>query len=86
MITTLAEQHTVLGQNLLASDIVRRLAWTPPAPAAAIDESIVAAHLRTLGARPWQVEICARPLAEALHAIPPVPIQPELPIESPPEP
>ena len=58
----LAERHQVLAQNLLASDVVRRLAWEPP-PA---DEPDVAARLAELGARPWQVELTAAPLAAAL--------------------
>ena len=62
-ITEIAEQHTVLAQNLLASDVVRRLCWEPPQP---VDEDAVRTRLAALGARPWQVELTARPLAEAL--------------------
>jgi ribonuclease D len=62
-VAELAERHAVLAQNLLASDVVRRLCWTPPAPLTA---ETVAARLAELGARPWQVELTAAPLAEAL--------------------
>jgi len=67
-VAAIAERENVLAQNLLASDTVRRLAWTPPAP---IDPETVATALRALGARTWQVELTAAPLAEALVAIPP---------------
>ena len=65
VITRLAEQHTVLAQNLLASDVVRRLCWEPPRPP---DEEAVRARLRALGARPWQVELAAAELAAALQS------------------
>ena len=32
VIAALAETHQVLAQNLLASDVVRRLCWEPPDP------------------------------------------------------
>jgi ribonuclease D len=63
VIVRIAEQHTVLAQNLLASDVVRRLCWEPPAPPT---EDAIRARLAELGARPWQVELCAGPLAAAL--------------------
>ncbi|HEV7203124.1 MAG TPA: HRDC domain-containing protein [Jatrophihabitans sp.] len=61
-VTELAEQHTVLAQNLLASDVIRRLCWEPPA---ASDDS-VRARLAELGARPWQIEVTAARLTTAL--------------------
>jgi ribonuclease D len=57
----------VLPQSLLASDVVRRLAWSPPVPAT---PTAVAAGLAGYGARPWQVELCAPALAAALTATP----------------
>ncbi len=65
VITGIAEEHDVLAQNLLASDVVRRLAWAPPSP---LDAATVAAQLTELGARPWQVELTADALAGALAA------------------
>jgi ribonuclease D len=64
VVADLAEQHTVLAQNLLASDIVRRLCWSPPAQ---LDDDAVAARLSELGARPWQVGLAAPLLAAALR-------------------
>ncbi|MBN9619344.1 MAG: ribonuclease D [Actinobacteria bacterium] len=63
VVTALAEQHTVLAQNLLASDVVRRLCWQPPAP---LTPESVPERLTELGARPWQVALTAAPLAAAL--------------------
>ncbi|WP_375487701.1 HRDC domain-containing protein [uncultured Jatrophihabitans sp.] len=63
-VTALAEQHTVLAQNLLASDVIRRLCWEPPPPT----PDAVAERLAELGARPWQVGLTAAPLAAVLPA------------------
>jgi ribonuclease D len=62
-VTALAAEHAVLAQNLLASDVVRRVCWAPPSPA---DADALAARLAELGARPWQVALTAAPLAAAL--------------------
>ncbi len=63
VVTELAEKHTVLPQNLLASDVVRRLAWEPMT---ALDESSMRTRLGELGARAWQVDLCAPPMVDAL--------------------
>ena len=65
VVATVADERTVLGQNLLPSDIVRRLAWEPPQPA---DETAVRERLAELGARPWQIELTAAGLSAALTA------------------
>ncbi|HET8581923.1 MAG TPA: ribonuclease D [Jatrophihabitans sp.] len=67
VVAELAAGHRVLAQNLLASDVVRRLCWQPPAP---VDEAAVRTRLTELGARPWQVELSAARLAAALAAKP----------------
>jgi ribonuclease D len=61
----LSEQHTVPVENLLAPDLVRRLAWQPPADRST---GTVAAALAGGGARRWQVGLAAGPLAVALAA------------------
>ncbi len=63
VVADLAERHTVLAQNLLASDVVRRIAWQPPAP---VDDATVRARLAELGARPWQIDLTAPGLVAAL--------------------
>jgi len=46
---------------------VRRVLWQPPAA----EPEAVAEALRELGARPWQVELTASILAEAIRDHPP---------------
>ncbi len=65
VVAGLAETHRVLAQNLLPSEIVRRLCWEPPRPS---DEAAVRDRLAQLGARPWQIELTAALLAPALDA------------------
>jgi ribonuclease D len=67
VVSELADRHSVLAQNLLASDVVRSLAWQPPDPA---DQAGIRARLAELGARPWQVELTAAALAAALGSLP----------------
>jgi ribonuclease D len=63
VVSTLAAQHRVLPQNLLAGDIVRRLSWEPTDPP---DVTGVRTTLARHGARPWQIELTAQPLSDAL--------------------
>ena len=65
VIASLADQHHVQLQNLLAADVIRRLCWTPPDT---LDEPAVAAALADLGARAWQIELTAPAIASALEA------------------
>jgi ribonuclease D len=64
VVATLSVQHSVLAQNLLASDAVRRLAWQPPQP---LEEGAVRDALRDYGARPWQIDLTAAALTAALR-------------------
>jgi ribonuclease D len=61
----IAEHHRLPLQNLLAPDLVRRLCWEPPEPldAVAVERDLVAG-----GARRWQCELTAHPLAMALSS------------------
>jgi ribonuclease D len=65
VVAHLAEQHHVLAQNLLASDVVRALAWQPPRP---LSEDAVRGELVRLGARPWQIDLTSAALADALRS------------------
>ena len=58
-----AGAHGVPPENLLAPDLVRRLAWTPPEP---VSEVTVTAALSAMGARSWQIELTGPGLAQAL--------------------
>ena len=63
VVAALADEHSLPTENLLPPDAVRRLAWQPPDPASPED---VAADLGAYGARPWQLELTALPIARAL--------------------
>jgi ribonuclease D len=63
-------------ENLLTPDFLRRVAWSPPAPATA---RAIGEALTALGARPWQVDATAQVIADAFVE----PIQsPETPSDS----
>jgi ribonuclease D len=62
-VAALADANHLPAENLVAPDAVRRLAWQPPNP---ITPETVAAELTRYGARPWQIEMTALPLAMAL--------------------
>lgn len=64
VVTSLAEQHDVPPENLVAPQAVRELAWEPPKP---LNLESVSGVLRDAGARPWQVELVASALHDALH-------------------
>ena len=62
-VAALADSGHLPAENLLAPDAVRRLSWQPPEP---LSPESVAAELERYGARPWQIEITAVPIAMAL--------------------
>ncbi|MFI6207735.1 HRDC domain-containing protein [Streptomyces sp. NPDC051041] len=64
-VSALAERLNTPQENLVAPDAVRRVCWEPPA---VVDAASVGAALAGHGARPWQVELVAPVLAEALSA------------------
>ncbi|TYC12409.1 ribonuclease D [Actinomadura syzygii] len=66
VVAGLAEEHSMPSENLMQPDSVRRLAWTPPDEAS---PSAVAAVLHDLGARRWQIELTAQPIARAFHRL-----------------
>ncbi len=62
-VAALADSSHLPAENLLAPDAVRRLSWQPPEP---ISPESVAAELTRYGARPWQIDVTALPIAMAL--------------------
>jgi ribonuclease D len=66
VVAALADEHHLPAENLLPPDAVRRLAWQPPDPVSA---EAVGAGLAGYGARPWQAELAAPPIARALLRI-----------------
>jgi ribonuclease D len=65
VISRLADEHQVLAQNLLASDVVRRLCWSPPL---SLDPDSMRERLTELGARRWQIALTAEPLSAGFTA------------------
>ncbi|MBN1174250.1 MAG: ribonuclease D [Micromonosporaceae bacterium] len=63
VVVALATDYRVPPENLLAPDLVRRLAWSPPE---VISAETVEGFLTGLGARRWQIELTAERLAAAL--------------------
>lgn len=63
----LAEQHNLPVENLLTPDYVRRLLWEPPPTDSDVPlVEAVAERLRSMGARPWQIELTQDVLATAI--------------------
>jgi ribonuclease D len=65
-VAALSESRSLPAENLLHPDAVRRLAWKPPEPPA---PDAIAGQLAGYGARPWQVELTAAPIASALLSL-----------------
>ncbi|WP_370145415.1 HRDC domain-containing protein [Streptacidiphilus sp. EB129] len=61
-VVELAGSLNLPQENLLSPELVRRVSWTPPAPATV---EAIAEALRGHGARGWQVELTAPALARA---------------------
>lgn len=61
-VSELAEARNLPAENLITPDLVRRVSWEPPADPSAAG---VAAALRRLGARQWQVDLVAPVVAAA---------------------
>lgn len=66
VVAALADEHHLPSENLLQPDLVRRLAWSPPAD---LGEEVIAEILRDLGARNWQLALVSHPLARALQRL-----------------
>lgn len=63
VVASLAEQHDLPTENLVSPQLVRNLAWEPPAE---VTVETVAAELRADGAREWQIGLIAEQLTTAL--------------------
>ncbi|QAY71220.1 HRDC domain-containing protein [Xylanimonas protaetiae] len=67
VVAALSEQHHVPVENVLQPDALRRLCWAPPA---SVTADSVSEFLRGRGARAWQLDLTAGPLAAALTSSP----------------
>lgn len=65
-----AEGLSIPLENLISPELVRRICWKPPIESG-VEEALVA-----MGARPWQAEICAPVLEQALTETEPLEIEP----------
>lgn len=65
-VTTLSVEHDVPSENLLSPQLVRAIAWEPPD---AVSADSVGDVLAAGGARPWQIELTAAPLAHAIEFV-----------------
>jgi ribonuclease D len=68
-VAKVAERQRVVSQNLLAGEVIRRLAWRSVDP---VEERAVRDRLAELGARPWQIDLLAAELTVALATEVPV--------------
>lgn len=67
LIEGLAIANSIPIENLISPEIIRRICWSPPAQSTTIrDEPTVRLALAELGARPWQIDLVAPHLADAL--------------------
>lgn len=59
----IAQSQSMPAENVLTPDLMRSLAWEPPAE---LSTEFVAMRLEALGARNWQIQLCAEQFAKAL--------------------
>ncbi|MFQ4149348.1 HRDC domain-containing protein [Arthrobacter sp. LAPM80] len=69
-LSDLADAVNIPAENILTPDFLRRLCWRPPSD---ITVDSVSERLAELGARPWQVNMIASMLTEALVHPDPLP-------------
>lgn len=62
-VAAVATEVTMPAENVIPVDALKRLCWAPPAD---LGSDTIERTLRELGARPWQVELTAGPIAKAL--------------------
>ncbi|MCS5733214.1 ribonuclease D [Herbiconiux daphne] len=61
-LAVVSEEQNIPVENLLTPDFLRRVTWNPPEP---LTVETVSESLRSLGARPWQIELTAQPILQA---------------------
>ena len=67
LIEIVATEHNIPVENLITPEFLRRICWSPPADSTALrNEAAVRERLLELGARPWQIDLVAGALADAL--------------------
>ena len=67
LIEAIATENSIPVENLISPESIRRICWSPPIGSRQVhDEPAVRTMLQSLGARPWQIELVAPALANAL--------------------
>ena len=67
LIEAIATENSIPVENLISPESIRRICWSPPSGSTQVhDEPAVRTMLQSLGARPWQIELVAPALANAL--------------------
>jgi len=67
LIDSIATHNSIPVENLISPESIRRICWSPPSGATINrDEAAVRAALVAAGARPWQIDLVAGALADAL--------------------
>jgi ribonuclease D len=66
-VATVAATHQLPVENLLAPEVLRRIAWTMTDPVSAHAVDAVSQSLRELGAREWQIALTAEALTNAVQ-------------------
>ena len=67
LIEAIATHHSIPVENLISPESIRRICWSPPSGSTTVrDEPAVGVALAALGARPWQIDLVAGALADAL--------------------
>ena len=61
-ITEVATEMSIPVENMLTPELLRRVAWNPPASA---DQAGIAGALTELGARGWQIDATSQVIADA---------------------
>jgi len=75
-VTEVSTEISIPVENLLTPELLRRVAWAPPS---VISRDTVAEALAALGARPWQLDATAQPIAEAFVEASQIPEEPSEP-------
>jgi len=67
LIEAIATHNSIPVENLISPESIRRICWSPPSGSTTTrDEAAVRAALAVAGARPWQIDLVAGALADAL--------------------
>lgn len=67
VIAEVSKELSIPAENVLTPDFARQISWAP----AGFEPDEIAAQLKSLGAREWQIELLAERISRAWKALPP---------------